>query len=366
MSLAWNNLWQSKTRLALSVAAVSLAIALILLLNGLLDGVYRQVAAYPEHAPGSVVVAQDGVANLLAATSLLPPGTAEAVASVDGVAAVVPILSQFVILELHDRKQPVYLVAYDQRLGAGPWRLAEGREAEADDEAVVDRVLARRHGIAVGDRFELQGRSFTVSGLARDASMTIGSFVFLRASAAEALLGAPGLSSYLFVTPETGVSPDALAAQLEALPGVSALTKQEFIANDQAFIGDVFNAPLYLMVGIAFLVGTLVVGLVTYTATVERQREYGVLKAIGAGNRGLYTVVAAQALIATLAGSLGGVALAFAASTLIEQLRPEFLVLIEPVVIVRSLAAGLGIALLAALGPARVIAGLAPADVFRR
>src|SRR3546814_6162983 len=51
-------------------------------------------------------------------------------------------------------------------------------------------------------RFELQGRSFAVSGLARDASMTIGSFVFLRASAAETLLGAPGLASYLFVTPE--------------------------------------------------------------------------------------------------------------------------------------------------------------------
>lgn len=120
------------------------------------------------------------------------------------------------------------------------------------------------------------------------------------------------------------------------------------------------------MVGIAFLVGTLVVGLVTYTATVERQREYGVLKAIGAGNRRLYTVVATQALIATLAGSLGGIALAFGASALIEQLRPQFLVLIEPVAIVRSLVDGLGIALLAALGPVRVLAALAPADVFRR
>lgn len=207
MSLAWRNLWQNPTRLCLSVAAVSLAIALILLLGGLLSGVYRQVGLYPEHAPGSVVVAQDGVANLLAATSLLPPGAAEAVSTVEGVSTVVPILSQFVILELHERKQPVYLVAYDPRLGAGPWNLAEGREPGADDEAVVDRVLARRHGIEVGDRFELQGRVFAVSGLSRGTSMTIGSFVFVRRAAAEALLGAPGISSYLFVTPKPGVSP---------------------------------------------------------------------------------------------------------------------------------------------------------------
>jgi ABC-type antimicrobial peptide transport system permease subunit len=162
------------------------------------------------------------------------------------------------------------------------------------------------------------------------------------------------------------LSAEALAARLDALPGVFALTKQQLIENDQAFIGDVFNKPLWLMVGIAFFVGTLVVGLVTYTATVERQREYGVLKAIGAGNRGLYTVVAGQALIATLAGAFGGVVLAFGASALIEQLRPQFLVLIEPFAIARSLVAGLAIALLAALAPARVIAGLAPADVFRR
>ncbi len=101
MSLARRNLWQSKTRLGLSVAAVSLAIALILLLNGLLSGVSQQIARYPEHAPGSVVVAQEGVGNLLAATSLLPPGTIESVSAVEGVSAVVPILSQFVILDLH-------------------------------------------------------------------------------------------------------------------------------------------------------------------------------------------------------------------------------------------------------------------------
>ena len=35
------------------------------------------------------------------------------------------------------------------------------------------------------------------------------------------------------------------------------------------------------MIAIAFLVGTMVVGLVIYTATIERQREYGVLKAMG-------------------------------------------------------------------------------------
>lgn len=366
MQLAVRNLRQSKTRLALSVVSVSLAIALILLLDGLLSGIYRQVAQYPEHAPGSVVVAQDGVANLLATTSLLPPEAVVSVRTIDGAGEVVPILSQFVILDLHGRKQPVYLVGYDPALGGGPWDIAEGREAASDDEAVVDRTLARRHGLQTGSQFELQGRLFTVAGLSRGTSTTIGSYVFLRKSAAESLLGLSGASSYLLVTPRPGTPAEVLVGRLDALPGLTALAKDQLIANDQQFIGDVFNAPLWLMVGIAFLVGTLVVGLVVYTATVEREREYGMLKAIGAGNGALYAIVAAQALIATLMGCLAGIALAFGASALIEWLRPQFLVAIDAASVARSFAAGLVIALLAALAPARVIAGLAPADVFRR
>src|SRR5512142_2271007 len=79
MSLARRNLLQDKTRLALSVAGVALAVMLILLLDGLLDGMYRQITAYLDHSPGTIVVAQQGVSNLLGATSLLPLGTADSV-----------------------------------------------------------------------------------------------------------------------------------------------------------------------------------------------------------------------------------------------------------------------------------------------
>ena len=280
--LARRNLLQNKTRFGLSVASVSLAVMLILLLSGLRSGVYRQVGRYLEHTPGSVVVAQEGVTNLSTATSLLPSETVDVVRQLEGASGVVPILSQFVIVELHDRKQPVYLVGYDASLGGGPWSLTEGREPRADDEAVLDRVLASRHDMRVGDRFDLQGRTFTIVGLSSGTSSFTGSYLFIQKSAAEVLLSAPGASSFLLVTPASGTSEQVLLDRLRNVPGTTALRKQEMIANDRQLIANVFNAPLLLMVAIAFLVGTLVVALVIYTATVERQREFGVLKAIGA------------------------------------------------------------------------------------
>jgi putative ABC transport system permease protein len=366
VSLARRNLFQDKVRPALSVAGVALAVMLILLLSGFLSGMNRQISAYLDYTPGSLVIAQEEVRNLLGATSLLPSNIADSARGVAGVSQVIPILSQFVILDLHGKKQPAYLIGYDPAIGGGPWRIADGREPQADDEVVFDRMLARRHAMALGDQFEVMGQKFTVVGLSEGTSSWMTSFFFIRKSAAEALLRAPGATSFLLVAPSDGIASETLQGRLDDLPGTEVLLKHEMVANDLKLFACVFSTPLKLMVGIAFLVGTLVVGLVIYTATVERQREYGVLKAIGARNGVLYRIVTIQALIAAGAGVLAGVGLAFGAAQLIMALRPQFLVMIEPAAVARAMLAGLAMSLLAALFPARVIAELAPAEVFRR
>ena len=129
MSLARRNLVQDKTRFMLSVIGVALAVMLILILSGFLNGMYRQISAYLDHTAGSIVVAQDGVRNLLGATSLLSTDV-ESVVKSRGAAQVIPILSQFAILDLHDKKVPLYLVGYEPKTGGGPWQLAVGREPE--------------------------------------------------------------------------------------------------------------------------------------------------------------------------------------------------------------------------------------------
>lgn len=366
MNIAQRNLFQDKFRFVLSITGVALAVMLILLLKGFLSGMNRQISAYLDNAPGSIVVTQEGVRNLLGATSLLPAGAADSVRMAEGVSDAVAILSQFVILDLHGRKQPAYLVGYDPEQGGGPWRLAKGRAPLADGEVVFDMVLARRHDLSLGDSFDIMGRQFTIVGLSEGTTSWMTSYVFIRRSAAESLLRAPGATSFLLVTPSEGTAPEALLVRLNDSIGMEALLKSDMVANDVKLLARLFSMPLRLMIGISFLVGTLVVGLVIYTATVERRREYGVLKAIGARNGLLYRVVASQALLAAGAGSMAGVGLAFAAARLIVILRPQLAVAIEAQSVPQALVAGVGMALLAALFPARAIAAVAPAEVFRR
>ena len=364
MLIARRNLLRDRTRFLLSVLGVAVSVGLILLLAGYRSGVYRQSSAYLDNTPGSVVVAERGIRDFLGTSSVLPGGAEDAVRATAGVERVIPVVSQFVIFERHGRKDGFFLIGYDPRFGGGPWKLVEGREPTADDELVMDRTAARQHDIVIGDQLELLDRDATVVGLSDETTFWAGSVAFARITALESLLRSPGLRSFLLVAPEPGISPETVRRAID-VPGTEVLLKGDVVANDAALMARVYDAPIGLMVAIAFVVGVLVVGLVIYTATIERRREYGALKAIGARNRTLYRVVTAQAAIAATGGAIVGVGLAYGAGAVLMAWRPQFLVEIETSMVVVVLASSLLMAVLAALVPARSVATLEPAEVFR-
>ena len=363
MTLAWRNLFQDKTRLGLSVTGVALAVMLILILNGFVSGMNQQVSAYLDNAPGSVVLIQAGTHG---ASSVLPADAVDAARRVAGVAHAVPVIVQWAVLDLGQTKQYVNVVGYDSAQGGGPWSLRAGRAPAADGEVVLDSQLADQSGIGVGSAFTLMGQTFKVVGLSLGTRTWMASFLFIRLAVAQRLFGAPGTASLVLITPVQGVAAGDLIRRLTGIPGADAELKSQLIADQRGTYTDIFAGPLQLMAGIASLVGALVVGMIVYAATIERRREYGVLKAIGARNRVLYQVVGTQALAAGVAGALLGLALAIGVALLIMALRPQFLITVELQSGLFALVAGVGMAMVGALLPARLLARVAPAEVLRK
>ncbi len=126
-----------------------------------------------------------------------------------------------------------------------------------------------------------------------------------------------------------------------------------------------FLPVLVVLVAIGLVVGGAVIALTTYTATIEKARDYGVLKAVGASGGFLYRVVVEQSLIVgALGGGLGGGAAALAAP-LLERSVPEFVTALGWADALWVLGAALGAAVAAAAVPARRIDRIDPAMVFR-
>ncbi|MGH9224417.1 MAG: ABC transporter permease [Acidimicrobiales bacterium] len=120
-----------------------------------------------------------------------------------------------------------------------------------------------------------------------------------------------------------------------------------------------------MLVIVALVVGTAVIGLITYTATLEKSKEYGVFKAIGFSNRKLYAVVFQQSLLAAMAGFLLGCVLSVLLGPAIEGNVPVFVTDIRWGYIAFAGTGALGMAALASFIPARPVARLDPAEVFR-
>lgn len=365
--LALRNLFQDRLRFVLSVVGVGLSLMLILFLLGLRAGALRSAVVYLDNSPGSIQVLPTGVRSTSTGSAqFLAPGTVSAIAATPGVARAVPIVLTMGLSEMHGRKELIKLIGYDPALGGGPWKLKSGREPATDDEVVLDRAVASRHGVNLGETFEIGGRTLTVVGLSRETSSWTGSYAFARKAFVESLTLAPGAASFVVVTLRPGMGRNELLERLGEVPGTNVLLKSDVMANDQEIVAGVFDQVILLMVAAAFVVGALVVGMVIYTATNERRAEYGILKAIGARSGVLYRVVAAQAIVAAGFGAVLGVAFAYVMGWLVTTARPQFMVAIEPTAIAMTVAAGLAMALLGALVPARAAARLAPAEVFKR
>jgi putative ABC transport system permease protein len=279
--LARRNLLAEPRRLAAAAAGVGMALMLILLLDGLWAGIRANITTYEDNVGADLYVAQSGTRNFFGSVSVIPADTVAAVRADPDVDWAVSIRTFLSIVQLHDRKVPTAVVGSTPGARGGPWEIGNGRAPSADDEVAVGSVMARQHGLGIGEAVEIMGRRFRVVGTTSDAFMV--SFVFMTRRATDQLLRSPDTTSFVLVGTD---SPDAVAARVRST-GLAVLDRDTLARNDLSLMARAYEVPLTVMRAVAFVVGSLVIALTAYSAIVERRREYGIVKAIGARRRHL-------------------------------------------------------------------------------
>lgn len=348
-----------RRRLVVSVIGIGAALGLILLLEGLWTGLLRQASAYEEHV-GAGFARQAETRALV--EGAVPVDSTSSVRAVPGVDRADPVIARSVILDLDGTRAPAVVIGYVPGGLGGPWALAAGRSVTGDGEVVLDWTLADDHGIALGDRFSLLGSPLSVVGLSRETQSFMGvSYLFVSETTAARLFGMATTATFILFRPDT----TAVGGAISDRTGLSAMGGSVVAAADRAQYTRVMARPLQLMIAIAFIAGTLIVALTAYSMMVERRREFGIVKAMGATRVRLFRMVLAQTT--TLAAVGGALAFVFAAAAQVglPLWRPQSSVVVEASMVLAVLGAALLMALLAAIMPARRLIGLDPASVYR-
>ncbi len=362
--VARKNLFADKVRFLISVGGVTLAVLLILVLQSLYQGFSKEAGSFVANMPADLWVGQQGVSDLFHSRSVLPDDLAPTIEETEGVDYVFVLNNHGQVKFQRDSGEvATWVMSIDPRSVDLP---ALENRVPAKGEIFVDTVLAKKDDISIGDVLEYGERTFTVAYIGKIGNVILSQYSFISPEDYLDLFGAPGIVNFYLVGLNDPSQSASVAQALEnRLPDTTVLTRDKFTANSREVVTSFFLPILMIVVIVAFVVGLAVLGITIYTATIEKTREYGVMKAIGASAGYLFRMVVYQSLIVGVIGFALGVVFSFALNSLAGQFVPEFVTEIRllDVLVVGGVAAVMSV--LAALIPVRRVASIDPALVFR-
>lgn len=232
---------------------------------------------------------------------------------------------------------------------SGGFRVLKGRMFRNDDELVVDDYYARQHNVRVGDTVDLLNRHWSVSGIVQAGML---SRVVVPLAVLQNLTANTGKLSIIFVKLDdptnTPAVIEALRSRLEDCPIYSMEDLMAAMTIDNV---PMLRPFINLVIGIGVIVGFLTVFQSMYTAILERTREIGILKALGASPSYVLNALLREAGSLAVAGSILGILLTYGTRLVIARLSTPLIQDIVPGWWPKAFGLALCSALLGALYP---------------
>lgn len=386
------NLFAEKTRLLMSVGGVAFSVLLFVMILGMYLGFDKMASAYINSVNTDLWVFQEGSSDMFQGSSVLSSHVEEQLKTWPEVKEVVPVLARQVGVQFKGKDTRLFLIGFDtERNLGGPIRMSEGASIPQKGQIIVDKVFARSQGVKIGDTLRVLSKDLKVVGISDDGGMLIFQFAFVALEDGQDLLNPAklgtyvgskgaiawgvvktharttgGFSNYFLVGLDNPKMKDTVAKRINTgIEGVKAESKESFASINRRLIADSFLPVLSIFLVIGFVVGVSVIGLTIYTATVEKTREYGILKAVGGTNWQLYKVVLEQSMIAGVLGYLLGLLLSVGGIYLSTYLVPQFVMMTNIPVLGGIFVLALLMSAVASYIPVQRIVKLDPASVFK-
>ncbi len=352
--LIYSNLKQRPTRTVVSVLAVALGVALILVSVGLSYGQLNDHAERTRQI-GDIMVQPTGASHFFALNSgTFSVKIGQVIEQVEGVAAVTPILAKFV----GDKFHLIYGIDIESfgRVNQS-LKIVEGRPFESPLEVLIDTNYARTRKLAVGDTLELLGNEFTVSGIFREGT---GARVLLPLATLQEMNGTPDKATMFFirVLPESQV--EQVDARLKERLKNYKITKTSELQELMTATTPVFRQFIMAVVVLSAMISFLMILLAMYSTITERTREIGILKSLGASKSYIIQLILRESLVICVLGVLCGFGLTWVSIRVVLVAFPSMPIDISPYWRVGAAAMALAGGTFGALYPALKAAQLDP------
>jgi putative ABC transport system permease protein len=263
-----------------------------------------------------------------------PPGTSIiSLSSAPMSDKLVPLLAQqpHVVLAAGTVVQP--LSGFDTMTGmnfdelnrmSGGFKFYSGGPPKADDDVMIDQHYANQAKLKVGDHVKLVNHQWRVSGIYEEGKLA---HIIVRLGVLQDITGNPHKLSQIYLKLDNPKYGNEVVDSLKKeLPGYAIFTMEEFTSlltvNSVGLLEDFIG----VVIGVAGIVGFITVFMAMYTAILERTREIGILKSVGAGPGYILNILFRETLLLAIFGTVSGIAMTYGTQWLMGHSVPASLV----------------------------------------
>ena len=349
LKFVWENIRHRPMRTLLSVLLIGVPVTLILTLIGLSNGFVEDSRKRAAGIGADIRVTPPGSNVLSFSNATMPlklvdwmsaqPHVAQAMGTV-----VAPIGGFDALIGIDP-------AAFDKM--SGGFIFDSGHTFQGPDDILVDSWYAQQRSVQVGSKLNILGHDWHVAGIVEPGKL---GHLFVQMVPLQDLQGGVGKVSQIFLKlddPKNVASAiDYLKQKDDSFNILSMAELESLISVDHIPLLTPF---LRAILGIGVVIAFLVVLMSMYMAVLQRTREIGILKSLGATDVFVMSLILAEALVMGLCGTVLGIVLTYGTQYAIHGVMPASL----PQAVVyswwpRAGAIAIGAALLGALYPGMI------------
>ena len=306
-----------------SAVAIGVQVAMVLTLVGLSRGMVADAQQRARGVGADVVVRPPG-SSVFSFTGNFPQSALNTVRAQGGVAQATATL----VYPIGGTESATGIDLAEFNAMSGGFRYLAGRPFQTPDEILIDDIYARAHHISAGDSLDLMNRQWRVAGIVEPGKM---SRIFTQLAYLQDLTANNGRISAIWVKLAHPAQADSFVKALkEKLPGFQIFSMQDLLSQITETNVPMLRQFTGVVIGIGVLFSFVAVFLSMYTAVLERTREIGILKALGASPGFILNILLRETVALALVGSALGIVLTYGARWLISVLAPMMIQTIVP------------------------------------
>lgn len=316
--LVFENLKHRPVRTLLGVLIIGIQVMIVLALVGLSQGTLQD---HVERARGvgADIIIRPPTSSIIGMSGAMPAGYVAKASQQPHVKIATGVLQQG--SDIFNYVTGLDLAQFDQL--SGGFRFVSGGPFRGPNDIMLDQYYAKQHNYHVGDTIKELNLPWHVSGIFQPGMLAR---VVVPLSTLQDLTANAGKVTMIYVKLDNPSETGEVVEQLKrALRDDRVNSMEEFTS-----LYSVNNVPMlkeftWVVIGLGVLVGFLAVFLSMYTTVLERTREIGILKALGASPGYVLNILLRETTLLAIAGSIVGIGLSYVTQFVIQDLIPATL-----------------------------------------